>query len=78
MVSKPIRFCTHVQFMVEKPICCKMQTYEKRVIYFELNLEWTKATMGQEQVDSIESGIESQIDDLINPTSVTLTIEDTE
>lgn len=41
-------------------------------------VEWTKATMGQEQVDSIESGIESQIDDLINPTSVTLTIEDTE
>jgi len=25
MVSKPIRFCARVQFMVEKPICCEMQ-----------------------------------------------------
>ncbi len=41
-------------------------------------VEWTKDTMGQEQVDSIESGIKSQIDDLITPTSVTLTIEDPE
>lgn len=41
-------------------------------------VEWTKDTMGTEQVSSIESGIESQIDDLITPTSVTLTIEDPE
>jgi len=41
-------------------------------------VEWTKTTMGQEQVDNIESGIESQIDNLITPTSVTLTIEDPE
>lgn len=35
---------------------------------------WTKAAMGDEQVESIEAGIASQIDDLINPKSVTMTI----
>ncbi len=41
-------------------------------------VEWTKTTMGTEQVDSIESSIDSQIDEKINPTSVTLTISDPE
>ena len=35
---------------------------------------WTKAAMGAEQVTSIEVSIQSQIDSLITPTSVTLTI----
>ena len=35
---------------------------------------WTKAAMGAEQVTSIEASIQSQIDSLITPTSVTLTI----
>ena len=35
---------------------------------------WTKGTMGDEQVASIEASIQSQIDSLITPTSVTLTI----
>jgi len=35
---------------------------------------WTKGAMGEEQVDSIEASIQSQIDSLITPTSVTLTI----
>lgn len=35
---------------------------------------WTKAAMGAEQVTQIESSIQSQIDSLITPTSVTLTI----
>ena len=35
---------------------------------------WTKGAMGEEQVASIESSIQSQIDNLITPTSVTLTI----
>ena len=38
-------------------------------------VQWTKSTMGAEQVTSIEASIESQIENLINPTSVTLTIE---
>lgn len=37
---------------------------------------WTKGAMGDEQVASIEAGIQSQIDSLITPTSVTLTIGD--
>lgn len=37
---------------------------------------WTKSAMGAEQVDSIEASIQSQIDSLITPTTVTLTIED--
>ncbi|MDG1858426.1 MAG: hypothetical protein P8I94_04950, partial [Emcibacteraceae bacterium] len=39
--------------------------------------EWVKAAMREEQVSSIESSIESQIDSLITPASVTLTIADT-
>ena len=35
---------------------------------------WTKGAMGEEQVASIEASIESQINSLITPTSVTLTI----
>jgi len=35
---------------------------------------WTKRAMGDEQVASIEASIQSQIDSLITPTSVTLTI----
>lgn len=35
---------------------------------------WTKGAMGEEQVASIEASIQSQIDDLITPTTVTLTI----
>ena len=35
---------------------------------------WTQSAMGEEQVASIEANIQSQIDNLINPTSVTLTI----
>ena len=35
---------------------------------------WTKGAMGTEQVTQIESSIQNQIDSLITPTSVTLTI----
>lgn len=35
---------------------------------------WTKAAMGAEQVTKIETNIDKQIQDLITPTSVTLTI----
>jgi hypothetical protein len=35
---------------------------------------WTKSTMGDEQVASIEASIEKQIQDLITPTSITLVI----
>ena len=35
---------------------------------------WTKVAMGEEQVASIEASIQSQIDALITPTTVTLTI----
>ena len=41
-------------------------------------VEWVKGTMGEEQVESIEKSIESQINNLITPKSVTLTIGDTE
>jgi hypothetical protein len=37
---------------------------------------WTKGAMSEEQVASIETGIESQINSLITPTTVTLTIKD--
>jgi hypothetical protein len=37
---------------------------------------WTKIAMGDEQVAKIEASIQSQIDSLITPTSVTLTITD--
>ena len=35
---------------------------------------WTKGAMGDEQVAQIEASIQDQIDSLITPTSVTLTI----
>ena len=35
---------------------------------------WTKGAMGDEQVAGIEASIQNQIDSLITPTSVTLTI----
>ena len=40
----------------------------------EIVVEWTKEAMGEETVASIETGIASQIESLINPTSVTMTI----
>jgi hypothetical protein len=40
----------------------------------EIVVEWTKDAMGEEQVQSIEDNIASQIDELENPTSVTMTI----
>ena len=40
----------------------------------EIVVEWTQAAMGEEQVASIEASIASQIESLINPTSITLTI----
>ena len=42
----------------------------------EIIVGWTKDAMGEEQVQAIEDGIASQIAELENPTSVTLTIED--
>jgi hypothetical protein len=39
-------------------------------------VEWTKAAMGEEQVENIEASIQRAIDLLINPTSVTMTIGD--
>tara|TARA_R110000787_G_scaffold232542_3_gene339670 strand:- start:1969 stop:2310 length:342 start_codon:yes stop_codon:yes gene_type:complete len=41
----------------------------------EIVTNWTQSAMGSEQVSSIESYAESLINDLISPTSVTLTIE---
>ena len=35
---------------------------------------WTQASMGEEQVTNIEAGIASQIESLIHPTTVTLTV----
>tara|TARA_R110000823_G_scaffold75199_1_gene171919 strand:+ start:280 stop:537 length:258 start_codon:yes stop_codon:yes gene_type:complete len=35
---------------------------------------WTQSAMGEEQVAAIETGIEAQIQSLITPTSITLTI----
>ena len=40
----------------------------------EVVVEWTKEAMGEEQVTSIEASIAGQIEALINPTSVTMTI----
>ena len=40
----------------------------------EIVVEWTKGAMGDEEVASIESNIQSQINSLITPTSVTLTV----
>ena len=41
----------------------------------EIVVEWTKAAMGAEQVAQIETSIASQIAELENPASVTMTIE---
>lgn len=38
-------------------------------------VQWVKDAMGEERVSSLESNLQSQIDNLITPTSVTLTIE---
>ena len=40
----------------------------------EIVVGWTQAAMGEEQVANIEASIEKQINSLITPTSVTLTI----
>jgi len=40
----------------------------------EIVVGWTKEAMGEEQVASIEASIAGQIEALINPTSVTMTI----
>lgn len=37
---------------------------------------WTKAAMGSAQVTEIETGIQSTINNEINPSSVTLTVKD--
>tara|TARA_R110001606_G_scaffold232893_1_gene380310 strand:+ start:65 stop:442 length:378 start_codon:yes stop_codon:yes gene_type:complete len=37
-------------------------------------VEWTKGSMGEEEVASIEANIQSKINSLITPTSVTLTL----
>ena len=42
----------------------------------EIIVGWTKDAMGEEQVQAIEDNIASQIAELKNPTSVTMTIED--
>ena len=41
----------------------------------EIVVGWTKDAMGEEQVKAIEDSIASQIAELENPTSVTMTIE---
>ncbi len=40
----------------------------------EVVVEWVKAAMGEEKVSELEASIDSQINSLINPTSVTMTI----
>jgi len=42
----------------------------------EIIVGWTKEAMGEDQVQAIEDSIASQIAELENPTSVTMTIED--
>jgi shikimate kinase len=42
----------------------------------EVVVGWTKEAMSEEQVEAIEGSIASQIDELENPASVTMTIED--
>ena len=42
----------------------------------EIVVGWTKKAIGEEQVQAIEDSIASQIAELENPTSVTMTIED--
>jgi len=39
-------------------------------------VQWVKSTMGEESVGNLESSLQSQIDNLITPTSITLTIAD--
>ena len=39
-------------------------------------ITWTQNTMGVETVEQIETNISTQIDALINPVTITLTIED--
>jgi hypothetical protein len=40
----------------------------------EIAVQWTKDAMGTERVTEIEANVQSQIDALITPTSVTMTI----
>ena len=40
----------------------------------EIVVGWTKSALGEEQVSSIETSIASQIEQIIKPTTVTLTI----
>jgi len=42
----------------------------------EIVVGWTKDAMDEEEVQAIEDGIASQIAELENPTSVTMTIGD--
>ena len=39
-------------------------------------IDWVKAAMGEEQVSSLEDGLDSQISELQTPTSVTMVIEE--
>jgi len=41
----------------------------------EIIVGWTKNAIGEERVKAVEASITSQIEALINPTSVTITIE---
>jgi len=41
-------------------------------------IEWVKAAMGEEEVNVIQGGLDSQITELQTPTSVTLTVADGE
>jgi hypothetical protein len=38
-------------------------------------IEWVKSTMGEEEISRIEENIKNQIDNLITPKSITLTLE---
>lgn len=40
----------------------------------EIVVEWIKTSLGEEYVSYIEANIQSQIDELISPTSITMTI----
>jgi hypothetical protein len=42
----------------------------------EIVTGWVKAAMGEEQVEALENGLSLDISNQINPTSVTLTIQD--
>jgi len=42
----------------------------------EIAVQWTKDAMGTERVAEIEANIEAQINQEINPTSITMTIGD--